>query len=378
MTSPLLHLLNTDGLKGLERFHIKVSAHSDQPWYILNYDQVHSKPKDHPVVRECRNKVVARQADGTFVVLHQSFYRFFNLSEHAETKRLHEHPDQVIYQTKHDGSLVGLFWADDQWQIVTRGSWGQQNMMADSPTYREVILRLLGDRFPNDTSYCYVFELCSPWNRIVRFYETPQLVLLAAFRPQVLHAEMKDDELDRVAEQLHVSRPETFDIASPDHVHDRIRALAEATQGFEGLVAKVWSDDHQRFIRVKIKAESYLALHHALTTPHLTWKRALPLLINNEADELMAYQLFQRWRDTLEAMRTHWEQCQTFVREEWAKVCHHQTPKDMALATKKHPLQGLFIQMVRQQVAEIDDTTFWTTHAERFAKNPPLPWKSEM
>lgn len=50
---------------------------------VLNYDQIFSRNKFHPIVRECRNLILT-DISGKWEVSSQSFYRFFNLFEQGD------------------------------------------------------------------------------------------------------------------------------------------------------------------------------------------------------------------------------------------------------------------------------------------------------
>mgnify|MGYP000921629595 FL=1 len=54
---------------------IKTTHHDSLPLVILNYDQIESRPKDHPIVRECRGLTLRSD---NFDLVGKSFNRFFN------------------------------------------------------------------------------------------------------------------------------------------------------------------------------------------------------------------------------------------------------------------------------------------------------------
>src|SRR5690349_11155386 len=62
-----------------EEFSIKMTNHKTLPLVILNYDQIESKPRNHIIVRECRNLVLENFPP--YNLASRSFFRFWNLSE---------------------------------------------------------------------------------------------------------------------------------------------------------------------------------------------------------------------------------------------------------------------------------------------------------
>lgn len=52
------YLTNGKSLEDLQsEFGLNISRHPNLPLVILNYDQIESRPKSHPIIRECRGLV---------------------------------------------------------------------------------------------------------------------------------------------------------------------------------------------------------------------------------------------------------------------------------------------------------------------------------
>jgi hypothetical protein len=81
---------------------IVVRKHDTLPLAILNYDQIESRPKTHPIVRECRGLVLHAE---TKEVVAKSFNRFFNWGEVAEEMPDFDFSDFVV-QSKEDGCFT--------------------------------------------------------------------------------------------------------------------------------------------------------------------------------------------------------------------------------------------------------------------------------
>lgn len=108
----------------VNQYAIKICQHDELPLMILNYDQILSSPKTHPIVRECRGLVLNSQS---YELIARSFFRFFNWGEVVDEMPLFDFNDFAV-QTKEDGSIILLYNWRGQWHINTRGSFALDNM----------------------------------------------------------------------------------------------------------------------------------------------------------------------------------------------------------------------------------------------------------
>jgi hypothetical protein len=261
---------------------IRAVRHDNLPLVILNYDQIDS-PKTHPVVRECRGLVL--HAD-THDLVARAFARFFNWGEVLDEARLFDFSSFTAH-TKEDGSLVLLFHFAGAWRVTTRGSFAQEKLRHADFTWQEVILQALEisslaeleGRL--DPSLCYVGELCSPYNTVVRCYPDAVLYLLSAFRGE---RELDPAEVDRLAPGL-FARPARHPFTGIDQVQAFLREQASADPTFEGVVIR---DGHGR--RWKVKSPTYLGLHHlSIGQEEVSPKHLLPFILAGEDAELLTY-----------------------------------------------------------------------------------------
>ena len=336
------------GLENLKKkFCIEVKTHSELPLVILNYNQYNS-PKNEPIVRECRQLVLDLDE---MKIVGRSFERFFNLNEDVkETSFLQENVSKASFQTKHDGSLIQLFYSYDKWNIITRSSFATHIMCVDGPTWENAVMNLL----PNgteilDRNYSYIFELCTRWNIVVRNYPTSHLFLLASFNIQS-GVEVADRYLDNIAVALGVDRPFTYNISSLEEAMSVIKSESDKDKGFEGFVAKIYKDE-SKYIRVKIKSEEYLKLHYE-TNGSLTWKSVVPLILKNEFDEIRSV---SRYKNILDEIYDKYMVMRQDIFNEWEKYRHHTDIKYLALDVKKHRYSGLFFILFKSKKNLDDD-----------------------
>lgn len=240
-TLKYLESKTVDDLK--QELNIVVALHPTLPLGIFNYHQIDS-PKTHPVVRECRGLTLDLEAKQ---LVAKSFDRFFEWGEMA-----HEMPlfnfNNCFATSKEDGSLISLFNYRDKWFANTRGSFGNVPIGDDKPIWHDVILEALGlsnlQDVGLDPQYNYVFELCSPWNQVIRSYSKPTMYSLAAFKG------MQEVNVD-----VPFPKPERFSFKNIDEVFAYLFDRSKDDPTFEGVVL---CDD--AFRRWKVKSPTWKAL----------------------------------------------------------------------------------------------------------------------
>lgn len=316
---------------------IKAVKHPILPLVILNYDQIES-PKLNPLVREAR-ALVLNSDDWSLVA--RSFPRFFNWGEAQDEMHLFDFHDFFV-QSKEDGSLVLLYHFDGKWHANTRGSFALDSMQHQSFSWREGICKALNithlDQLNNrlDPNVTYVCEFVSPWNKIVRKYDVPQLYLLTAFsgKDELHHA-----VVNGLTHNLFL-RPEQFSFFSMEEIQTFLTKQTADDPTFEGVV--ICDRNGQRW---KIKSPTYLGLHKLrgegdnLFNP----KHLLPFVITGEDDELLLYypevtEAYQKLKEKVE----HEYQSLLSV---WRQHKDAESQKDFALAVKDATFSSVLFQV---------------------------------
>lgn len=272
-----------------DKLGIKVKAYEEYDVYVFNYCQIES-PKTHPVVMECRGLIL----DNNFNPLCRPFDRFFNLGEALNITSDFDILESVVYE-KVDGSLVKVWYDGDLWQVATRGTAYAESENYTGVCFQKLILNAFGceDLFELDEklSQClsvdntYIFEYTSPENRVVTPYTDDKMYLLGIrnkYTGDILTEALESTHKSLVNEGLNVHLPRVYKFSSAEDM----RLFANNLEGLqEGFVAH----DLKNNLQLKVKSETYVAVHRlrgeCLPTPN----KIMTLVVTNETEEYLVY-----------------------------------------------------------------------------------------
>lgn len=296
---------------------------------ILNYSQIES-PKTNPIVRECRG-LVLDTVDWSLVA--RSFSRFFNWGEVLD-ERDNFNWNDCVCQHKEDGSLILLYHWRGNWHINTRNSFGGGEVNDSGYTWRELFNSCV-DYKDLPTQYTYVFELCSPYNKIVRTYSNATAYLLTIYDK---HNELPFHIYKESARIAGLNTPSYHTFDHINMVHDYIDQLSQNDNTFEGIVLR--DSDNRRW---KVKSAKYVALHRMFGNGNLfSVKNLLPFVLAGETAELLTYypeasgkvnelaQKIENWKKELDNL--------------WFVYHDEHSQKKFALAIKNHPLSSILFE----------------------------------
>lgn len=347
-------------------FAIKATHHASLPLVILNYDQIESRPKTHQIVRECRQLVLET---GTWNCIAKSFNRFFNAGEDGDNFAYFDW-NNFTAQEKLDGSLISLFWYRGQWIVCTRSTFGEGICGDSGKTWRELFLSTL-KRHPKilPPTVTYVFELCSPWNKNVRQYTESKSYLLTCFDTWKDGTEEITEYptyySDIVAESSDLDRPQTYKFKSMDEIAQFILDKEQNDKTFEGVVVRDASD-----IRFKIKSKTYVALHHLKDNGNITNpKRLVPLVLNGEIDEAVAY--LPEVKPHAEKVRDEIAAAYDELSDVWFDGQGIKTQKAFAATVMKSPFSGILFQCRKEFGLTHDESKLrekWLQSADAIVK----------
>lgn len=296
-----------ENLLGEAPYHIKVSHETmfGRRLVMFKYSQFDSDFMN-PLVRECRGIILD---EDTFDVVSYAFDKFGNYGE--------PYCPEIDWKTarvgeKLDGSLCKFVkFPGGNLLVSTNGSIDafktglQDQIGCPYKTFGELIVKalelemtrhaLIGDPMPWMSSMLepgktYMFELTSPWNKIVVPQTETRLNFLgcrdnAAFEETYF----TDHPLAKI-----FRTPAVFPLGSLD---DCIAAAKELTLDHEGYVVC-----DAAFNRVKVKSPMYVSAHYMRSDDgSLSYRRAAELIKENQTDEFLTY--FPEYREDFRKMR---------------------------------------------------------------------------
>jgi hypothetical protein len=229
-------------------------------------------------------------------------------------------------------SLTLLYEYDGRWRVNTRGSFAQGEICPGvGKTWEEGFYE--GMEFPETIKnlypeYTYVFEFCSPWNKVVRRYDKPTLFLLAAFHNES-GFEVEQGMVDLCAAGLGVRRPDRFNLMGLDHAVRWANEVADDPT-FEGFVLR-----DKGGMRLKVKNARYVALHRLKDNGNVFLEKNLvPLVLENEQEEVLVH--FPEAADKVFEVTEKLAGAKARMNAVWECAKKFPTQKDFAMFVNKH------------------------------------------
>lgn len=330
-----------------EELGINVYRHPELPLVGFKYDQIDS-PKAHPIVRECRGLVLE---DKSWKLVAKPFHRFFNAGEVQEEYSQFDWENCTAW-SKEDGSLIIVYKYDGKWHINTSGSFGLGLQDVFGGTWRELFLKTAPKDFlekleNTDENVTLIFELCTPYNKIVKLYKQPEIYLLAGmYHNSVAAYEIEPHTIDEVATHMGIKRPQRWNFTSEDEVRDFLLKQEENDPTFEGVVL------HDGSLRFKWKTSTYVSLHKLKDNGNILLpKNLVPLVLAGEVDEKKIY--LPEISSALDEVAKIVDDLWITLSEMWINNHHLENQKDFALAIKSHPLSSLLF-MNRKEKGDLE------------------------
>jgi hypothetical protein len=184
------------------------------------------------------------------------FPKFVNWGENPEHFPVPTNIRDCVITEKLDGSLLIVSKYKGEFVLRTRGTTDAStlNNGHELQIFKSTILPKLAANDSTETwDYSYLFEWTSPLQRIVLNYgDTPEWRLVGGVEHKDYSLWLQI-ELDNVAKDFGIKRPETYTFGSIDDLRD-----IDNWKGKEGVV--IYSKEGQALH--KVKSAWYLALHH--------------------------------------------------------------------------------------------------------------------
>lgn len=212
---------------------------------------------------------------------------------------------------KIDGSLIMLWFDKNFWHIST-----SKTINAFEAVVGEIRRLSFGDLFIQakikqgldfttlNPNYTYMFELVSPYNKVVVPYN----------EVAIWHIGTRDNvTLQEVEVDIGIQKPKEYPLSS---LEDCITAAAAFQGDKEGFVVV-----DKFYNRVKIKSPFYVQLHHTHNNGNISKKDILSLIFNKEDEEYLTY--FPEKSTIINSFKERIFNLAKQIEEEYQKVAHY-------------------------------------------------------
>ena len=242
---------------------------------------------------------------------------------------------------KADGSLIGVYYnpKTDRWEISTRGMAKAEGEHLFGGTWRQKVQEAFGFKDEDDfqtrcddifrRSSTYIFEYCSPENRIVTKYDESHMVLTGVRckdGTEVDAAIISSPYVDAAFRGLRVRAPKIYSAENMDELVEYANSLPNLEEGF---VVRCQLTNK----RVKIKSKTYLVAHKLRGNDAVpTRKNVLTLVLEGEVDEFLAY--FPEWKGIINTAQNEVDELLNDAMIYWEKAKGLESQKEFALAVK--------------------------------------------
>lgn len=337
---------------------------------MFKYNQIDSSFHES-IVRECRGIIFN---EDTWETVSVPFFKFGNVSEGSWVEPIDWNNDPYVLD-KIDGSLIKIVKINGQLLISTNGTidaysaplvdqigcaaknFGQ---LVDEAVVNAYKANHNVEGFVNpvevdnwlyyllDEGYTYMFELTSPWNRVVVNHHDTKLWFIGVRNNTTFEESfILDHPLSKVFDTPGLHKFSTF-----EECIDTAKKLPWCEEGYV-----VTTKD---FKRNKVKSLEYLNCHHLKNNGVMSISRAIGIVQAGEIDEIVAY--FPEFKDGLIEVKCRYETLMSTVENDLARLSEALsfnegwTRKDIAqyvLNTFKVPSVGFMF--VDKKIENVDD-----------------------
>lgn len=276
---------------------------------LLKYSSIEPKSDmSNDIVQECRGLIIkpdlfnltSNPPIKQYKVSSMRFTKFFNYGQEEAAKL--EFPCEA--SEKIDGSLIGVWYDKDTgWHVSTSGNIDAEDAPLDVgeyQSYRDIFNLVWNNEFFNllNTDCTYMFELVSPYTRLVVPYSEPKLYLLA-IRNNITLEEFDRSYLPIIAKQLFedkITVPKSYICNNIKEMQQAVNELTKDDENYEGFVL---CDKH--FNRIKLKSPFYTELFFIRGEGNFSNKKILNIILKEQDDDILAY--FPEYKEQFDRVR---------------------------------------------------------------------------
>lgn len=309
---------------------------------ILNYNMIDSNFALR-IVQEARGIIF--DSTDNFKVVCFPFMKFFNAGDPLAAKI--DWASAEI-QEKLDGSLIKVWYARGEWHISTNGMIDAKDAPASkdfNKTFYDLFMEAKEKASPDflltfflNKDYTYMFELTSPYNRMVVPYSETEITHIGT-RDNI---SFKEYEID-----IGIKKPKKYKFNSLEDCLENAKTLPFDEEGYV-VLDKFWS-------RVKVKSTSYLSAHHLKNNGVVTYSRVLDMIRAEQHDDFLSIfpEYCEHFDKVLIKYQALLEECRKGI--EYAQNNKFLTRKDFAVWAKRHKYPALLFSWLDGRVKKVEN-----------------------
>ena len=284
----------------------------DKNLIMLKYSQIDSD-FNLQLVRECRGLILD---EDTLEIVSFPFTKFGNYGESYcpeidwKTARTGEKVDGSLCKVVvwKDGSLVKSLISTNGTIDAFKAPVAEQ-IGCPYKSFGNIISECLAKSGVShadfEEGFTYMFELCSPWTRVVVPHKENKLYFLGKRNNKTFEETYFTD--DPVMTKF-FDTPKVYPLKSIDEC---LAATKDMPWNEEGYVVC-----DGKFNRVKVKSPAYCAIHHMKGNGKLSYERGIDIIRSNEISEVVTY--FPEFKNHLDGLKEKLKQTLSFLDQAWA------------------------------------------------------------
>jgi len=302
----------------------------------LKYSQIES-PFSEEIVCECRGIILDESND--WAVVSYPYNKFFN---HGEQLAAEIDWTTATFVPKLDGSLMTLYFYQGEWLVQSSGTADGGGQVGDfNITFAELFWQVFKEEGYTteglDCTYCYMFELETPLNRVVVKQETNLLTLHGVRNLRTL-------------KEVELTGTMPFNFLSGVTIGN-LQYLLIQSKTLDPMIQEGYIVRDSNFNRIKIKTEQYVRLSHF--RDGMTRNKLLAIAIANEGSELLSY--FKEYADIYTELETKYQKLVQMVEHVWFNTQDIKEQKEFALTVKDAEFSGALFQLRAGKIQTVQE-----------------------
>jgi hypothetical protein len=306
----------------VEKYHLKINRPKRHPNLVqFKYDQINSDLSD-PLVQQCRG-IIMDEKDN-WEIIARPFDKFFNAGE-MDAAKIDWATARVL--EKLDGTCCFLYYYDG-WHVATLGSADASGPVGGfQMTFADLFWETFHDKHytvpePLWSGVTFIFELTSPYNRVVVNHAFSDLKLLGARTPS-------GDE-SSVAGIPKYEAVKSFPLTDLKAIEETFGKMDCTKQ--EGYVVVDGT-----YNRIKIKHPGYVRVHHMKDS--FTLKNIVNCIRNGEVIEFLNY--FPEHKDIVITVKDSFFALIEEIGDAFTLCDRAKSAKEFAAQATKFPFSGV-------------------------------------